>query len=145
MSFLSKIFASGAGTLVDSVGGVIDSIHTSTEEKLELKKAIDGQLQNFELEMEKVAMEFEGEVSKRHLADMTSDSWLSKNIRPLALIFLLTTTMGLAYGTIFGEVPERQREMLEAWIPLLIALDTAAVGFYFGGRSFEKGRKLNGN
>lgn len=143
MSFISKIFAAGAGTLVKSVGGIIDDIHTSGEEKLKLKKQIDGQLQSFELSMETAAMQFEGEVSKRHQSDMTSDSWLSKNIRPMALIFLLSTTMGLAYGTIFGELPDGKTEMLKAWIPLLVTLDTIAVGFYFGGRSLEKKSKIN--
>lgn len=143
MTFLSKIFSAGASTLVESVGGVIDNLHTSGEEKLKLKKQIDGQLQSFELSMETAAMQFEGEVSKRHQADMTSDSWLSKNIRPMALIFLLSTTMGLAYGTIFGELPDGKTEMLKAWIPLLVTLDTVAVGFYFGGRSLEKKSKIN--
>ena len=129
--------------MVESVGGVIDNLHTSTEEKLKLKAQLDGQLQAFQLSMETAAMQFEGEVSKRHLADMDSDSWLSKNIRPMALVFLLTTTMGLAYGTIFGDLPDKQTEMLKAWIPLLITLDTTAVGFYFGGRSLEKRAKIN--
>ena len=143
MSFISKFFAAGASTLVDSVGGIIDKVHTSEDEKLKMKAQIDGQLQAFNLSMETAAMQFEGEVSKRHLADMTSDSWLSKNIRPMALIFLLIATMGLAYGTIFGSLPPDQTEMLKAWIPLLIALDTTAVGFYFGGRTAEKRQKLN--
>ena len=142
MNLITKMFSAGASTLVEKVGNVIDNIHTSEEEKLELKKAIDGQFQDFEVKMENAAMQFESEVSKRHLADMSSDSWLSKNIRPMALIFLLVTTMGLAYGTIFGDLPDRQVEMLKAWIPLLLTLTTAAVTFYFGGRSMEKRSKI---
>ena len=112
MSFISKIFSAGASTLVDSVGGIIDSVHTSDEEKLKLKAQIDGQLQAFELSMETAAMQFEGEVSKRHQADMTSDSWLSKNIRPLLVAFLIVSTIVLAYSTIFI-LPEEKITLIE--------------------------------
>ena len=50
---------------------------------------------------------------------MTSDSWLSKNVRPLALIFLTVTTVGLAYVTSFMEATD----ILSEWIDLLKVLD----------------------
>ena len=142
MSFLSKIFAAGAGTLVKSVGSVIDDLHTSGEEKLKLKAKIDGQLQAFELSMETAAMQFEKEVSKRHQADMTSDSWLSKNIRPLLVGFLIMSTIILAYSTIFT-LPEEKITLIEPWIGLLTTLDVAAITFYFGSRGVEKFKKIS--
>lgn len=142
MSFISKIFSAGASTLVDSVGGIIDSVHTSDEEKLKLKAQIDGQFQAFELSMETAAMQFEGEVSKRHQADMASDSWLSKNIRPLLVAFLIVSTIVLAYSTIFI-LPEEKITLIEPWIGLLTTLDIAAITFYFGSRGVEKYKKIS--
>ena len=144
MSFLSKMFVAGAGTLVESVGGIIDNVHTSSEEKLKMKAAIDGQLQAFQLSMETAAMQYEGEVSKRHQADMTSDSWLSKNIRPLLVAFLIVSTIVLAYSTIFILSPEKIT-LIEPWIGLLTTLDVAAITFYFGSRGVEKYKKISLN
>ena len=88
MSILGKIFSAGAGELVKSVGGVIDNLHTSKEEKLAAELKIKELIANYETNMEK-------EISSRWSADMKSDSWLSKNVRPLVLIFLVILTQEL--------------------------------------------------
>ena len=82
MNILGKIFSGGATELVKGVGGVIDDLHTSKEEKLEAEKKIKELVANYKVQMEK-------EISSRWTADMASDSWLSKNVRPLVLICLL--------------------------------------------------------
>ena len=82
MSILGKIFSSGANELVKGVGGVIDELHTSKEEKLEAERKIKDMIMGYEANMQQ-------QVTKRWKVDMASDSWLSKNIRPLVLIFLL--------------------------------------------------------
>ena len=82
MSILTQIFSAGAGELVKSVGGVIDNLHTSKEEKLEAEQKIKELVASYEVQMEK-------EISSRWNADMKSDSWLSKNVRPLVLVFLV--------------------------------------------------------
>lgn len=143
MSFLSKIFAAGAGTLVESVDDLIDNIHTSDEEKLKMKAQIDGQMQAFQLSMETAALNFEGEVTARHKADMESDSWLSKNVRPLTLAFLMSSTVMLAYTTIFGTLTVEQREMVKPWIALLTTLDVTVLVSYFGSRGMEKYKKIS--
>ena len=79
MSLLTKIFSSGATELVKGVGGIIDNLHTSKEEKLEAEQKIKELIANYEVQMEK-------EISSRWDADMKSDSWMSKNVRPLVLI-----------------------------------------------------------
>jgi hypothetical protein len=142
VSFISKIFSAGASTIVDSLGKVIDNVHTSAEEKLQLKATMDAQLQAFQLNMEAAAIQYEGEVSARHKADMTSDSWLSKNIRPLTLGFLIGSTVILAYSTIFGDLTTQQSEMVKPWITLLTTLDVTAVTFYFGSRGWEAVNKI---
>ena len=83
---LSKIFSGGAADLVKGVGGVIDNLHTSAEEKLEAERKIKELIANYEIEMEK-------NITARWEADLKSDSWLSKNVRPMVLIFLIVCTM----------------------------------------------------
>ena len=86
MSILGTIFSGGAKDLVESVGGVIDGLHTSDEEKLAAKQKMKELVATYEVQMEK-------EITSRWQADMKSDSWLSKNIRPLTLAFLVVSTV----------------------------------------------------
>jgi len=130
MSVLTKIFSAGAGELVKSVGGVIDNLHTSKEEKLEAERKIKELLANYEVQMEK-------EISSRWDADMKSDSWLSKNVRPLVLVFLVVATVLMIFidaGTINFVVEAK-------WTDLLQLVLITVIGAYFGGRSLEKTKK----
>ena len=86
MSILTKIFSAGAGELVKSVGGVIDNLTTSKEEKLEAERKVKELVSSYEIEMER-------NITERWTMDMKSDSWLSKNIRPLVLVFLVVSTV----------------------------------------------------
>ena len=79
MSILTNLFSGGAGDLIKSVGGVVDNLHTSKEEKLEAERKIKELIANYEIEMEK-------NITSRWEADLKSDSWLSKNVRPMTLI-----------------------------------------------------------
>ena len=90
MNVLSKIFSSGATELVKGVGGVLDNLTTSKEEKLEAERKIQDLIANHEVEMEK-------NITERWKMDMQSDSWLSKNIRPLVLVFLVVSTVLLIF------------------------------------------------
>ena len=77
------------------------------------------------------------ELTKRQEADMASDSWLSKNVRPLVLIFLVVSTVLMVFidaGVISFEVKAN-------WIDLLQLVLITVIGAYFGGRSAEKFRK----
>ena len=130
MSILTKIFSGGAADLVKGVGGVIDNLHTSGEEKLEAERKIKELIANYEIEMEK-------NITSRWEADLKSDSWLSKNVRPLVLIFLIICTMLLIFidaGTINFEVKS-------SWVDLLQLVLITVIGAYFGGRSLEKVKK----
>jgi len=130
MSILGKIFSGGATELVKSVGGVIDNLHTSKEEKLEAEKKIKEMIMGYEAEMQK-------QVTERWSMDMKSDSWLSKNIRPLVLIFLVVSTVLLVFidaGVIAFEVKA-------SWVDLLQLVLITVIGAYFGGRSLEKVKK----
>ena len=130
MSIIGKIFSSGAGDLIKNVGGVIDNLHTSTEEKLEAERKIKELIANYEVEMEK-------NITSRWEADLKSDSWLSKNVRPMTLIFLIVCTMLL----IFIDAGALKFEVKSSWVDLLQLVLITVIGAYFGGRSFEKVKK----
>ena len=130
MSILTQIFSSGAAELVKGVGGVIDNLHTSKEEKLEAERKVKELLANYEVQMEK-------EISSRWNADMNSDSWMSKNVRPLVLIFLVISTVLMIFidaGAISFNVEDK-------WTDLLQLVLITVIGAYLGGRSLEKVKK----
>ena len=134
MSILTNLLSGGASKLVDSVGGVLDNLTTSKEEKLEAERKIKELMANYEVEMEK-------NISSRWEADLKSDSWLSKNVRPLVLIFLIVCTMLL----IFIDAGALDFEVKSSWVELLQLVLITVIGAYFGGRSLEKVKKINNN
>jgi len=127
---LSKLFSGGAADLVKGVGSVIDNLHTSGEEKLAAEAKIKELIANYETEMEK-------NITSRWQADMNSDSWLSKNVRPLVLIFLVVCTMLI----IFIDAGQIKFNVKDSYIDLLQLVLITVIGAYFGGRSFEKSKK----
>ena len=127
---LDKIFGGGAADLVKSVCGVIDNLHTSKEEKLEAEKQIKNMIMGYEAEMQK-------QVTERWKLDMNSDSWLSKNIRPLVLVFLVVATVLL----IFIDAGAINFKVEDKWTDLLQLVLITVIGAYFGGRSLEKVKK----
>ena len=78
---MNKIFQWLSGGIIKEVGDVLDKLTTTKEEKLEASKTIQEIL-------EKANSDAQAQVTERWKADMASDSFLSKNIRPLVLIFL---------------------------------------------------------
>ena len=130
MDILTKIF--GGSDLVKEVGKIADDLITSKEEKLILKQQIEEKILEHESNMQ-------NQISERWKADMLSDSWLSKNIRPLTLAFLLfvLTIFTLIDFSFVG------LEIQEAWINLWQMLAITAFGAYFGGRSWEKIKRKN--
>lgn len=130
MSVIGKIFSAGAGELVKNVGGVLDNLTTTKEEKLAAELKIKDMIMGYEAEMQK-------QVTERWKVDMNSDSWLSKNIRPLVLVFLVVATVLLIFidaGTITFKVEDK-------WTDLLQLVLITVIGAYFGGRSLEKVKK----
>ena len=130
MSILTNLFSGGAADLVKGLGGVVDSLHTSKEEKLEAERKIKELMANYEIEMEKY-------ITSRWQADLKSDSWLSKNVRPLVMIFLIVCTMLL----IFIDAGAINFEVKSSWVDLLQLVLITVIGAYFGGRSLEKVKK----
>ena len=103
MGVLKKIFSAGASQLVDSVGGVIDDLVTTDDERMAAKAKLKQIVLDHEAKMEQ-------NITDRWTADMNSDSWLSKNVRPLVLIFLVVCTVLLIFidaGAISFTVEEK--------------------------------------
>jgi hypothetical protein len=127
---IKKLLSAGASELIKSVGGVLDNLTTSKEEKLAAELKIKDMIMGYEAEMQK-------QVTERWKMDMNSDSWLSKNIRPLVLVFLVVATVLLIFidgGVISFKVEDK-------WTDLLQLVLITVIGAYFGGRSLEKVKK----
>ena len=130
MKVLNKLFSGGASKLVESVGGVLENVITTKDEKLEAKRKLKELILSHEAEMER-------NITDRWSADMNSDSWLSKNVRPMILIFLVVSTVLM----IFIDAGTIQFTVEEKWTDLLQLVLITVIGAYFGGRSLEKRKK----
>jgi hypothetical protein len=127
---LAKLFGGAAGGVADKISNIIAKHTFSKEDRAK-----------FENEMTKVLIDAEADmqqnVTERWKTDMSSDSWLSKNVRPLVLIFLVVSTVLM----VFIDAGVISFEVKESWIDLLQLVLITVIGAYFGGRSYEKIKK----
>ena len=126
----------GLDALLNVGGKLIDKLIPDPEAKakaqLELQKmAQDGELAKMANETELYKTE-QNNLTERVKADMGSDSWMSKNIRPMTLIFILMAYSGFAIASIF------EYETRGAYVELLGQWGMLVMSFYFGGRTMEK-------
>jgi hypothetical protein len=131
---MSKIISWLTGGLIKEVGSVIDSLTTTKEEKLEIKKQL-------QVILEKAEANAQAEVTSRWKSDMSSDSFLSKNIRPMVLIYLTFIFSVLAFAD--GNIGHFK--IATEYIPIFQTLLVTVYGAYFVGRSWEKSRKIMNN
>lgn len=131
---MNKIFQWLTGGVIKNIGNVIDKLTTTKEEKLEAQRLIQEIL-------EKADSDAQEQVTERWKADMASDSFLSKNIRPLVLIFLTAVFTILAFfdGNIGGF------SVAEQYVPIFQSLLITVYGAYFIGRTWEKGKRSGNN
>tara|TARA_R100001463_G_scaffold61494_1_gene114269 strand:- start:243 stop:629 length:387 start_codon:yes stop_codon:yes gene_type:complete len=127
---MSKLLKFLGGNVIEKVGGVIDNLTTTEEERLAAKQAMEEVLMQAEAQAQE-------QVTRRWEADMKSDNWLSKNIRPLICIFL--TAMFIIISIFDGNLGEFV--ISPAYIPIYQTLLITVYGAYFAGRSIEKIRK----
>ena len=127
---MKKIIQAITGGLLKDIGKVIDNLHTSDEERLEAKQKLQELL-------EQADKEAQDQVTERWKLDMQSDSFLSKNIRPLVLVFL--TVMFTLFASTDGNIGgfEVQKE----YIPIFQSLLITVYGAYFVGRTWEKSKR----
>ena len=127
---MKKLLSLLTGGLIKDVGNVIDKLTTTDEERLAAKQKIQELL-------EKADQDAQTQITERWKLDMQSDSFLSKNIRPLVLIYLTVIFTALAFfdGNIGGF------QVDEAYIPIFQSLLITVYGAYFVGRTWEKSKK----
>tara|TARA_Y100001972_G_C7535481_1_gene269687 strand:- start:314 stop:697 length:384 start_codon:yes stop_codon:yes gene_type:complete len=119
----------GTEKVIDSVGGIIDDLVTTKEEKIQAKTKLKEIMNSYKIELEK-------NITARWQAD-ANGNMLTRSVRPLVLIFLIICTMLLVFidsGSIAFEVADK-------WTDLLQLTLITVIGAYFGGRSVEKLKK----
>ncbi len=131
---MKKLLSLLTGGLIKDVGNVIDKLTTTDEERLAAKQKIQELL-------EKADQDAQTQITERWKLDMQSDSFLSKNIRPLVLIYLTVIFTVLAFFD--GNVGGFQVD--EDYIPIFQSLLITVYGAYFVGRTWEKAKKSSNN
>ena len=131
MGLLKAVGSLLGGDTIKDVGNIIDNLHTSDEEKAEARQKIEQLLVDAE-------QKAQVQVSARWEADLKHGSWLSKNIRPITLIFL--TGVFVILSVFDGNLGEFT--IGESYNPVYQTLLITVYGAYFAGRSIEKVRKV---
>ena len=127
---ISNLIGGLFGKVVENAEGILDEVIPTDEER----EAAKAKMRQMLLDSEAKAQE---QVTARWEADMKSDSWLSKSIRPLVLAWLVVCTTILIFidaGVIVFKVEDK-------WVDLLQLVLITVIGAYFGGRSIEKVKK----
>lgn len=126
-----KLFGGAGVSIAEKLGGVVDKFVRTKDEKAEFEKQMTEIFMSHELSLEK-------EITSRHAADMQSDSWLNKNIRPLLTIFslVLYTIFSITDGNIGNFNIQNQ------YVDLLGQIVIMSLGFYFTSRGIEKTAKI---
>lgn len=135
---IAKTGKNVGGTVLDAISGgkvtdIVNAISGNTELSEQEKEMLLKELEQDMVEMQ--------EITKRWQSDMTSDSWLSKNIRPLSLAFL---TVSLFIYIILDSAV-KGFTIDEEWINLLSSLLLLVYGGYFSARALEKITKMRSN
>lgn len=116
---IKKILTGNAKETVEAVANVVDRFVQNPEEKEAARQAI------------------EQEISKRWDSDMGSDSWLSKNVRPLTLATIVSFLISMTFFEGFGV-----SNVSERWIGLWEMVSITVIGGYFAVRSVDKRGRL---
>lgn len=117
--------------LVSPITDIVGEVVVDRDKKKEIEERIKSTILEY-------GLKHEAELTQRHDKDMKSDSWLSKNIRPISLIFL--TVMFTIFAFTDGNLG--QFTVNPVYIPVYQNLLVAAFTFYFGSRGLEKVAKI---
>ena len=129
-NILAKLFGGAAGGVAEKISNIIAKHTFSKEDRAKFEKEMAEVFINAEADMQQ-------NVTERWKTDMNSDSWLSKNVRPMVLIFLVISTVLM----VFIDAGVISFNVKDTWIDLLQLVLITVIGAYFGGRSFEKIKK----
>jgi hypothetical protein len=154
MAWFISLLSSAGARIVEAVGSAADELFSSDEElalteiqKTKIKTAYEVRLKELMVELDQQQAEhersLENELTERLQLDKKSDSWLSKNIRPMSLIFMTAVVSVLALFTVFdSDLKEGQLQALKTWVPFFQILMMTIYAFYFGSRGLEKVQKI---
>ena len=130
----------GKGKVLDVVGSLATGNIKGAIEAISAKNnGMSDQEKEYALKVMELDVEEMKSVSARWDSDMKSDSWLSKNVRPLTLIFLTVTTVALIYLDSFDKSVSVPNEWIELLKSLLLGIYIA----YFGSRGLEKYKTIS--
>ncbi len=127
---LAKICGGAGGGVAEKISNIIAKHTFSKEDRAKFEKEMTEVFIKAEADMQQ-------NVTERWKTDMNSDSWLSKNVRPMVLIFLVISTVLM----VFIDAGVISFNVKDTWIDLLQLVLITVIGAYFGGRSFEKIKK----
>jgi len=127
---LAKIFGAAGGGIAEKLSNIVAKHTFSKEERARLENEMTEVFIKAEADMQQ-------NVTERWKADTQSDSWLSKNVRPIVLLFLIVSTMIM----IFIDAGFLAFDVKDSWVDLLQLTLITVISAYFGGRSFEKIKK----
>ncbi len=133
---VGKMLLGAAGLINPTLGSVLQGVTSPKEAIAEIGKSKisnDDKIKLQQMLFEQQTKEMQ-EISTRWVADSKSDSWLSRNVRPMVLIFLVVSSVLMVFidaGWINFEISQSNQALLTTSL-------TVTLGAYFGGRSFEK-------
>lgn len=126
---LAKIFGAAGGGIAEKISNIVAKHTFSKEDRARFEKEMTQVFIQAESDMQK-------NVTERWLSD-NQGSWLSRNVRPLVLLFLIVSTVLM----IFIDAGVVSFEVKDSWVDLLQLTLITVISAYFGGRSFEKIKK----
>jgi hypothetical protein len=143
MSFIQNLFSGGAGSLVDSVGKVLDNVISTKEEKMQLDNEIKKSEMQFQLDLKKLSNEEQammlGDISsarQREVQVQTSEkaSWMAKNIQHLIAAGTTLITLLFFYILIFKpeSITSESKDIVLYILGVLSAILTQVYSYYFG-------------
>lgn len=143
MSFLKDLFSSGAETLVDSVGKVLDNVITTKEEKQQLDNEIRKSEMQFQIEMKKLSIEEQqmvvadlGNARSREVQMMSiaNNTKLNRNLMPFMALGTILIVLSLFYVLIFSPsvIKAESRDVVMYILGVLSAVLTQIYSYYFG-------------
>ncbi len=126
MNILANILGKEVSGILKNLTGFVDKLVVTKAEKAKIIQEITNAENQIQLQIQQT-------ITERHQTDMNSDSWLSKNVRPMVLLAIIFLFLLLSFfdGANWLNVPEGYISMLKNWGEL-------AFMFYFGSRGLEK-------
>ena len=135
MSWFTNVVSGGVDKVVDSVANGLDSLFTSDDERNKAKIILEKNMQDFKIELENKALEYDKEVTERWKSD--NEHTITRLVRPAIVIWsMFVFTVALLFD---GNV--MNFHINEAYIPLLETIVTTSIVAYMGMRTFDKHSK----